>query len=94
MCTEYVHRCEKDPLLSIDSLYGFLDGRVDAMTSEQKGMHIRDIQDDFKKMYEDIEKGIEGMKPIEDVPEGENPSGEITEGETPREEDPAEANGK
>ena len=53
-------------MLSINSLYDFLDGRVDDMNSDQRSAQIRATQQHFQQMF----------AAIEDVP-GEGTSGQI-----------------
>ena len=67
MCAQYVQRCENDPELSIDSLYGFLDGRVDKMSKEEKQKKIEGIQNKFQEMYDAIEDITKENDPTEDV---------------------------
>ena len=56
ICSGYVNRCEMDQSLSIDAVYGFLDGRADLMSHAQRNKEIERIKQEFKDMLsiEDI----------------------------------------
>ena len=55
----YVARCERDAKFSIDSLYKFMDGQVDAMNKEERRVKLKVIQYEFQEMYDTIQQFIE-----------------------------------
>ena len=66
MCSHYVYRCDQDHKLSIESLYGFLDGRADAMGKKQKQHMIKSIQEEFQAMYAGLEDEAEAEPSAEE----------------------------
>ena len=43
-CEQYISECEKDPKLSIDNLYSYLDGRVDRMSKVKRQMELERLK--------------------------------------------------
>ena len=44
---QYISICEKDPRLSVDKLYGFLDGRVETLSIEERKTEIENMKKEF-----------------------------------------------